>query len=827
MGRGARAMRRWFLGVLGMLSGLLLLAGLIIWFLIYRPLPNYTGRIQLDGLQEPVVIRWDSSRVPHIYARTERDLFFALGYVHAYERRWQMTLVQLAVEGRFAEFFGPELVPLDRLMRTLGFWRLAQSMWEELTEVERLRLEAYSAGVNAATARHPRPVEAVLANLSPIPWTPLHSLGLVRLMGWELAFSWQLDLTMGLLAEKLDSARFQALFPIPYPEPSSPIAARQVRETLAILRELGRSLASWLGSPQGVAGGSNAWAVSGRLTRSGKPLLANDPHLLLYAPARWYEVVLHAPGWQVAGATLPGGPVVVLGHTPSIAWGVTNAMLDDCDFYLEAVDPRRPGWYVLSASATDSLGRPAGSITYARFQTRTERIRVRGRGDSLIVIRYTVRGPVVTDLVPEANQLGDRLITLRWTGFEPSGELRALWRVNQARSWNEFREALRDFAVPAQNFVYADTAGHIGYLYAGRIPIRHGGRPRPIEYGWETRGQWTGYVPFEEQPQLLDPPSGLVATANNPPPVSDRYPHYLSELWEPPARIIRIRELLQTDRRLDASDMMRIQLDLLSPFARNLVPYILDAFEGQSPPDSLREALSYLRNWDYRYAPESIAASIFETWVLAWSRLLFAEPMGASYDRWLFMALAPIRTIEALIAQPENPWYDDPRTPQREDRDERIRQALGEAVSELRRRLGPDSYTWRWEHLHTLTLEPLLFGEAARRPDAPALLRFLVRRLLALGPYGMPGSYTTIPQAQYWLTEPFAMRVGASIRRIVDLAQPDRSYSILPGGQSGHPVSCYYRDQLPRWLEGRYKIVLMDSTGARISGSTLRLEPTR
>ncbi|MDW8137373.1 MAG: penicillin acylase family protein [Bacteroidota bacterium] len=816
-------LRRWLWGLFFALIGFAAFAGLVVWFLVYRPLPEYRGQIRLDGLSRPVLIQWDSSRVPHIYAETEEDLFFALGYVHAYERRWQMTLLQLATEGRFAEFFGPELVPLDRLLRTIGIWQMAQALWRELTPQERARLEAYSAGVNAASRRRPRPVEHALVGFDPLPWSPLHSLGLVRLMAWELNFAWRIETTLGVLAERLDSARFRALWPIPYPEQQ--VAPSRISKTLQALQRVHELLADWFGSPS--AAGSNAWVVSGLRTRSGKPLLANDPHLMLQVPPRWYEVALHGPGWRLVGATLPGGPAVVLGHNERIAWGVTNAMLDDCDFYLEAVDPRRPGWYVLSAERTDSAGRPAGAITYARFQTRTERIRIKGRPDSLIVIRYTERGPVVTDLLPDSAQIRDRLIAMRWTGLERSHELRALWGVNRARNWGEFQEALRDFGVPAQNFVYADVTGRIGYLLAGRIPIRQGGRPQPLARGWETRGRWIGYVPFEAQPQLFDPPSGFIATANNPPAPPD-YPYYLSELWEPSARIERIRELLENRTDLTVADMMRAQTDLLSPFARRLVPYILRAFEGQgSPSGPVREALAYLRAWDYGYGPESIAASIFESWFLAFCRLLFAEAMGPSYAHWLFIALAPVRTVEALIAQPESPWYDDPRTAEIEGRELRIRQALEEAVRDLSARLGPESHNWRWEHLHTLTLEPPLLGEAARRPNAHGLLRLLVRGLFCLGPYGAAGSYTTIPQAQYWLTEPYAMRVGASIRRIVDLADPTSSYSSLPGGQSGHPVSRHYGDQLADWLAGRYKRLLWDSTGARIRGPSLRLEPLR
>lgn len=828
---------RWLLFLLILAVGL---CGLAVYWTFYRPLPDYEATLRLEGLREPVDVHWDTYGVPHIYAENEEDLWFALGYAHAQDRLWQMTLTQLAAEGRFAEFLGPELVPVDRLMRTIGFWRIAQRTEEQLGEGERAALQAYARGVNRYAEGNAKslPIQFALADIKPLKWTPTHSLALARLMAWELNLAWKSEVANALLRQKLTPAQYADLFPeqeppdgadtrVPAGPAETPADSTALAdsagtgapglasaEALLPMLEAGGRLRQLLGHA-GKRVGSNAWAVDGSRTESGLPLLAGDPHLGLDIPGTWYEAHLNLDGRSLSGATLPGAPAVVLGQNEHLAWSLTNVMLDDTDFFVERLHPDDPGRYLADSADGEPVWEP---ITVQR-----EVIHVKNADDTLFTRRLTRHGPVVSGLHPDSALAGDRVITMRWTGQEAGSELGALLDMGWATGREEFLQAARGFRVPAQNIIYADRDGNIGRYTLGAVPLR-GGSPLAFRPGWEPELDWQGFVPWEELPREENPPSGWVANANNP-IGGPGYPHYLTAYWEPGARYGRITRYLQASDTASSALFRTMQYDAYSSWSAEMVDYILPVLEG-SGSGEFAVAISYLENWDYTYLPSETAASIVDLFALNFCRNVMADEMGEStYEAYIRFSGQPERALMRFVRR-GSAFFDDVTTPQRETEREMILRSMRQTLQTLREEYGSEPVEWRWEQLHTLTLRPPLFGEAARDSSAPAALRLIVNNLMNKGPYPVRGHSMSLNNGEYRWTDPFEMVLGPSIRRIVDLSDTRRSLSILPTGQSGNPLSAYYGDQTEDWLNGEYRTFYHDSLlFLQTEVNTMRLLP--
>lgn len=825
---------RWLLFLLILLTGL---ASLALYWTFYRPLPDYGSTLRMEGLRQPVEVHWDTYGVPHIYAENRQDLWFALGYVHAQDRLWQMTLSQMAAEGRFAEFLGKELLPYDRLTRTIGFWRIARRMERELPDSTRAVLRAYSQGVNSYTERNRKslPIQFSLAGMEPLEWNPTRSLAMARLMAWELNLSWKAEIANALLREKLSPQQYRELFPDREPLPAEPPAegegrpaggagadtagapglssGRLASELLPAVR-LNEQLRRLLGFG-GTRVGSNAWAVRSSKTETGEPLLAGDPHLALEIPGKWYEVHLNVDGRNLTGATLAGAPAVILGRNDHLAWSMTNVMLDDTDFYVEALHPDDPGRYL-----ADSLEEGAA---YEPFVRQREVIRVRNGGDTLFTRRLTRHGPVISDIHPDSSALGGRVVSMRWTGHDNSRELEALMGMGWARSREEFLEAARRFRVPAQHVIYADRDDNIGRYTLGAVPLR---APNPAAFrpGWDPEMDWRGYLDFGELPHEENPESGWVANANND-FAGEGFPHYLSVYWHEDARYNRIRQYLEENETVSPALFRAMQNDTYSTYAAGMVDYILPVLETAGDP-ALEPAVSYLENWDYSYMPSETAASIMDLFLINFSRNVLADETGMeNYASWIRFSGQPVRALQRFTRQGSS-YFDDVNTPGRETEREVILHSMRQALDSLRAGHGPEPVEWRWERLHTLTLRPPLFGEAASDSAAPAALRMIVNNLLSKGPYGTGGHAMSLNNGEYRWNKPFDMVVGASIRRIIDLSDPGSTLSILPTGQSGNPLSAYYGDQTESWLEGEYKLLYRDSTLFRQTQvETMRLLP--
>jgi penicillin amidase len=776
---------------------------LSVYLTLNRPLPQLDGTIDLPGLQQEVVVTRDAYGVPTIDAANELDAFRALGYVHAQDRLWTMTLAQLAAEGRFAEFLGPDLIPFDQYQRTLGIWKVAQQIEATLSPQMRQRLQAYADGVNAYTKDEARnlPLEFALLKMKPIPWTPLHSIAMTRLMAWEQNVSWWSEVTAGWVAGQLPRARVNELLP---EQPEPPFADLMPILTLELASRERLGI-------EGSFVGSNAWAVSPSLSASGHALLAGDPHMGLNMAGNWYEATLSSPEYSATGATIPGAPFIIIGQNGAVAWSLTNMMADDTDYFVlpDALMAAQSGLQPGTQSNTETI------------TLRNEVIRVNEGADTLIQVRETPYGPIISDIYPSQGLVADQTITLKWAGHTPSMELDAIYGFGQAQTVEEFREAARDFHSPAMNAIVADAQGSIAHVPMARLPLR-----RDAQVGFREASQ-DGALPQDWQQwhypietlTRINPEQGWVANANNKiDPVG--YPYYIGTFWDPASRINRLQELFASSAPpYTLEEMGQWQADVTSPHARDLLEQLLPALQAPSLIEPVRAkqqqdvelALTYLLNWDYTYSTESTAASIFDLMVLELTRLTLEDDLGKEgYETFVRLENLPVRSMKRLIDL-QSPLFDRTDTPNRtETLDDLVVLSVERALDKLRSTYGPETFQWRWGAIHQVHFMPPLFGEAAADPNAPQALKLIVERVLSHGPFPTPGHGMTVNNGQYSWNEPFRQTLGASIRRLVDFAEPMDAQTILPTGQATNPFSDYFGDQTSLWLRGQTKSTSLD-----------------
>lgn len=761
-------------------------------------LPRTEGTVVVRRLGATAEIIRDAHGVPHIHADSREDAFFALGFAHAQDRLWQMEFQRRLGAGRLAEVLGEEALPTDRFMRTLGVQRVAEATTERLDARTRGILEAYADGVNAflEQRRGLLPPEFLLLGFEPEPWRPADTVAWSKMMAYDLSRNWTDELLRARLARVLHPDRVAELWPA-YPE-DAPVTLPDY----AALYERLPLEETWRAAvqPLSAEAGSNAWALSGDRTRSGAPLLANDPHLGLQLPSLWYLAHLRAPGLDVIGATLPGTPTVLLGRNEHLAWGFTNTGSDVQDLFIEQV----------SAEDPDRYRTPDG---FEPFVVRTETIRVRGGADETLTVRETRHGPVISDLggTAEAVAAGagaggtELVLALAWTALRPDDlTVQAALALPFATGWEEFTRALESFHSPPQNVVYADAGGRIGFYAAGRVPIRAAGQGLAPVPGWNGRYDWVGFVPFSELPHALEPASGEIVSANQK-LVPDGYPHHLTSDWAPPYRAERIEQLLAMTERHTAEGQQRIQADLLSLAARALLPAALAA---DTETALARRAQALLLGWDGVMDRDAAAPLIYAAWLRSFTRLVLEDDLGeltAEYagHRPLFLLRAPAG---------EGEWCSDRRGGGCAELSAR---ALREAVAWLAERHGDDPTAWRWGDEHRAALAHPVLG---RTPLAWALEP---RPRTGGGPF-------TVAAARYDPADaerPFAQTEGAGFRMVVDLGDPSASRFVIAGGQSGNPLSPWYRSLLGHWQRGEGIPMATDPAHYGPGAVTLRLEP--
>ena len=763
-----------------MLAVALLAVALFIAYSVWRTFPRESGSVKVPGHSAPIALDFDAHGVPTIRARSIPDAMFGLGYAHAHDRLWQMEFERRVGSGRLAEILGEGLVPADTFLRTVGFRASAEEAWRSLSPAAREPLEAYARGVNAFLASSSvRPIEFRLLRVDPEPWQPVDSLVWAKMMAWDLAANARDEIRRSRFAAAVGPARAAELLPLAASEPAimteeewSP-PANPDPPSASRLPSPGPwgLLANAFGSLDalGFGGedlGSNSWVVAGSRTVSGRPILANDPHLGLRTPSVWYLAAIEAPGYMAAGATLPGIPGVIIGHNNRIAWGLTSIEPDVQDLFVEEVDPKDPSRY-----------RHRGE--WKSFSVRRETIRVRGARDTELLVRGSVHGPVVTGVFDGAGTLGSA-VSLRWTGLDDGDRTaESFFAIGAARNWDEFLAAAALLRTPPQNLIYADVEGHIGYAAAGAMPIR----PRAdglLPVSGEGDDDWAGMIPFASLPRVLDPPAGFVVTANNR-LVAGEAGLAFGLNWAEPYRARRIRELLESKPRLTAADVQALQLDRKSGQAEELLPLLLDT----APLDAAsRSALEKLRGWNREMAPESVPAAIYAAWFVELAKMpedeLGQTPRGRTKGRFLIQALAG-----------NSRWCDDARTSRVETCADFKAATLRDAVAFLERRLGPDRARWHWQRLHQALFPHDVFGKV-----------WGLRRLFDLQ-VGQGGDGSTVNVGAFSQDGSFAMTDGPSYRQVIDLSDFAGSRYVHTTGQSGNVFARGYRDLLPEWREGR------------------------
>jgi penicillin amidase len=783
----------------------LLVVALALGALLYLrgSLPQVRGTLTLPGLSDTVEIVRDAHAVPHIYAQNAEDALFALGFVHAQDRLFQMDFQRRVGAGRLSEVLGEATLETDRFLRTLGVYRVAERTLPNLTAQARGALDAYTEGVNAflATRRGPLPPEFLILGYEPEPWAPADSLVWLKMMAWDLSGNWDDELLRARLLRLLPPERVAELWP-PYPG-DAPVVLPDFR---ALYRELPLD-ALWAASPKPLppGAGSNNWVLSGEHTATGAPMLANDPHLGLQAPSLWYFAHLSAPDLEVIGATLPGLPFVVLGRTDCIAWGFTNTGPDTQDLFIERLDPDDPTRYET----------PDG---FERFEERLEVIRVRGQEDVVVRVRESRHGPVISDVVAAAEEVaafsgensGDAyVLALAWTALrEDDRTFQAGLALNRARTWEEFVEALRDFHAPQQNIVYADVEGNIGLYAPGRVPVRAAGDGLVPVPGWTGEYDWTGFVPFEELPHAFNPPSGQLMTANHK-LVGEDYPHFITRDWAEPYRAERLELLLAGQPQHTLGSFGAMQADVHSRMAAEFLPVLLAAPVEDEGARALQELMS---GWDAEMRADRPEPLVFAEWYRALTRLVFEDELGALFeDFWEFRPLL----MRHVLGRGQR-WCDDVRTPRRETCGEMAARALSEALGRLRARYGGDPSRWRWGEVHYADHDHLVFA------DTPLGRLFNLRI-----PNG--GDAFTVNAARYDLArEGAAQTTGPGYRAVYDLSNLERSRFMHPTGQSGNVLSRFYRDLLTRWRDVAYLPMITERAAVEEGAlGTLRLEPLR
>ncbi|QAY74957.1 penicillin acylase family protein [Agromyces protaetiae] len=821
--------------VAGILVGVLVLAGAAVglgWWTVQRSFPQTSGFLDVTGLDEPVTVTRDDAGVPRIRADTDHDLFFAQGFVHAQDRFWEMDFRRHVTAGRLAELFGESMVGTDSFVRTLDWRGVAQAEYEALDEPTKAIYDAYADGVNAyleTRSGADLSLEYAVLGLqnpgySPEPWNAVDSIAWLKAMAWDLRSNLEDEIDRALLATALppeEVARLHPGFdmagmptimggsPVPVAAPAStgtvePIdsvdsdaadASGSASETSAdaapALAEL-RATLDAMPELLGRAGneiGSNSWVVSGSLTDTGKPILANDPHLGPAMPSIWAQMSLACSAidddchYDVSGYTFSGLPGVIIGHNARIAWGFTNLGPDVADLYLERVTGDE---YEL-----DGAMQP--------LTVRRETIEVAGGDPQTIEVRSTARGPLVTGISGDFEQVavgeseahgeGDLQLSLQWTALTPGSTPQAIFALNRAQNWDEFRSAAALFEVPSQNLIYADVDGNIGYQAPGEIPIRLTGDGTVPLAGWTSENGWSGTVPFEQLPSMTNPASGYIVTANN--AVAADGP-MLTKDWDLGyrARAIdaRIQALIATGEKISADELADIQLDTTDANAQSFLPVI----EGLDLDGDAARGQALLDDWDGHADVDSPEAAYFAVfWKTVLDRMFRDLPEGtrpAGGDRWFTV-------VDTLLDEPDSQWWTDPDT-DATGRDAVIAASLAAAWTEASDRLGSNPDRWSWGKLHTLTLTNQSFGVSGIGP-----IEWLFNR----GPYEVGGG-SAVPDAIAW-----DARVGyevdwvPSMRMIVDLANFDRSEWINLTGASGHAFNPHYDDQAPLWQRGELR----------------------
>ncbi len=748
------------------------------------------GRLTLSGLDSNVIVARDGKGVPHLNAKNEHDLYIAQGYVQAQDRLFQMDLSRRQASGQLSEVIGEATIDRDKFFRTLGLRRAGADSYNAYSKEGKQILKWYAEGVNAfinqAKEKGKLPIEFTLLGYEPKKWSPVDSLTIGKYMAFDLGGHWQSQAFRYWATEKWPKEKAFELFPS-YPKDAPTI----LQDYQSVKLDISKSFANVVIPP--VYNGSNNWVVSGDKTKSGKPILADDPHLGLATPAIWYQMQLRTKGMDVSGVIFAGVPGIILGHNETIAWGVTNTGPDVQDLYIEKENPDKKGEFLHNEK-------------WEKAKIVEEPIKVKGEKTIPYKVTITRHGPVINDFAYEPKGNNEKL-AMKWTALEPTKELEAVIQMNKAKDWPQFEKALEDFQVPTQNFVFASSDGTIAYKANGRIPIRKNGDGMLPAPGWNDDYEWTGYIPYDQLPTVVNPKEGYIATANNK-VVSDDYPYHISHEWAQPYRVMRIREFIESKNKLDVTDMENLQMDQKDLYAKEFVPMIMKQLKGLKKTNNEKLALKELENWDYIDDKDEAAPLIFHLWMKDMTKLLFEKQIP---DDILALFEGKQQVVDELLRKSLNGeksiWVEE-----QGGINKLLTTSLDRVLTELDDKYGKSPTDWKWGDYHQLYFEHPL--SAAVKP-----LKWFFN---SEDPLPIGGSQVTVQAASY--PESGIVDHGASWRFVADTADLSRAYHIVGPGEAGNFRSEWYHDQINDWANGVYHETSLNPKN--VDSKILTLEPS-
>lgn len=824
---------KWFSIVLASILVIGVIAGVVT---VRRSFPETSGEVDVPGLAAEVDIVRDDYGIAHIYGDNLSDIYFAQGYLHAQDRFFEMDFRRHVTAGRLSELFGDATLDTDKYVRTLGWRRVAEEEVALLSEDSKRFLQSYADGVNAyigSKSASELSLEYTILGLTgpdytPEPWVMADSVAWIKAMAWDLRSNMDDETERAIAAGQVGVERAEELFPdfpfkereviVPGPYGAKPapegepifkpaIDMQDAMESLTAARSAEEVLPVLLGTGEGI--GSNSWVISGERSETGMPLLANDPHLSASIPGIWHQSGLHCKTQNdecplnVSGFGFTGLPGIVIGHNDRVAWGFTNMYADVADLYLEKV---KGDTYYYDGE-------------WLPLENREEVFKIAGGESETITVRSTKHGPLLSDLDESLTTAGENLakldeepayeVALRWTALDPAPTVDAIFKMNNAQNWEEFRDAASSFAVPSQNLVYADIEGNIGYQSPGIIPIRGKGDGLWPVPGWDPAYEWTGYLDFEDLPSEFNPERGFVITANHP-VVDDSYPYYLGSTGAYGFRGQRIHELVDVKDKLSVTDMTEIQMDSMNLLAREIVPKL----EFDLGSAYYNEGLAVLKDWDFQQTADSAAAAYFnEFWRQLLDRTIGDEipDIAGGDERWMEM-------VRQLFKKPNDAWWDDAATPQvKESRDEIVEESLKAARDELTKSQSKDPSKWEWGKGHELKLVHSSLGTSGIAP---------IEALFNRGPYPVSGGSGIVNATSWNAVEGFEVQATPSMRMVVDMSDLDASRWIILTGNSGHAYHKNYKDQIDMWVEGETLVWHFSEEKVRENADkTLTLKP--
>lgn len=759
---------------------ILLLGGWYLNHYLKIGIPDHSGTIQIKGVDAEVTILRDEAGIPHIYANSETDAYFALGYAMAQDRLFQMEFLRAAGNGSLSEILGESMLKSDRFLRKIMLRpRNAQAIFESNPLQVQAMLTHFMNGINSFIKADPDlPIEFRLLGHAPLLWTVDDMLAIIKLQSWQLSYNYDIELIYRQLNQKLGVEKTAELFPY------------YSAEHLKIMDEFGAptagdaeliSQAVQLKELLGTNGGSNNWVVSGDRSVSGKPILCSDPHLHgSRLPGPWYFAQLNAPGLDVVGGFFPGLPSALIGHNRHIAWGLTNMGPDVQDLFIEEVNPENSFQYLYQDSWLD-------------FEIIPEAIRIKDDREASgfrieeMEIRKSIHGPVIKE--------DEEVLALAWTGHHFNGELEAFYRLNHASNWGEFTLAVSHFSTAPQNYVYADVDGNIGYYGAGKVPLRKKGSGLFPVPGSSGEYDWDGYIPFEDMPHVYNPEGGMIVTANAEPHGED-YPYPMPGIYAPEYRTKRIRDLIKSKDKLTPDDMAAIQFDRESYLAPVFLKYLIPLISEEHA--AIRDALA---NWDHVLDENGFEGSIYHETLETFLRSIWTDDMGLELaEKYLDTWYISLNRWVKLMEDNSHQWFDKIDTDQIETRDDLLVEAFNSALGNLGQKYGTDDHNaWKWGVIHNIAFHHPFEAKGG-----------LIEKFFNYGPFPFGGDGETVNRGTHVFTKPYMAEMTASMRLIIDMADASQSRMANASGQVGMPMQKHYTDLVDIWLAGEYVDVHLD-----------------